>query len=177
MTATATEVKIDENHPYRVPDERNQGFNPKITYDMPRPSGISKHLLSTPTYIFEANSASNQNKPNQIHPELSNRIQSLGNYSDGWNTPESLGPSEQTVEDAMNFVPLLPNIANLPNIGLADDGEISFIWDTDGLYLDLGFLGNGLYSLYAKLPNGQEITVDNAPIYEPLSQQIQIHLI
>ena len=82
-----------------------------------------------------------------------------------WNRPDTVAPSVATINDAVQFAKNqdLASI-HLPSIGAADDGEINFWWDVDGLYIDLGFFGDGSYSFYARLPNGKEITVDQAPV-------------
>ena len=96
-------------------------------------------------------------------------IRKLGTYSPGWNHPHSVAPSRAAVNDAERFARNLAIASmHLPHISAADDGEINFWWDHDGLYIDLGFFGDGTYSFYARLPNGKEIIEDEAPIAQPL---------
>jgi hypothetical protein len=101
------------------------------------------------------------------------RIRELGTYLSGWSHPDSVAPTKTAVNDAERFARNLDLTSlHLPHISAADDGEINFWWDIDGLYIDLGFFGDGSYSFYAKLPNGKEIIVDAAPISQPLPSEL-----
>lgn len=100
-------------------------------------------------------------------------IRKLGTYRSGWNRPDSVAPSRAAVNDAERFARNLALASiHLPHISAADDGEINFWWNRDGLYIDLGFFGDGTYSFYARLPNGKEITEDEAPIARPLPSEL-----
>ena len=101
------------------------------------------------------------------------RIRELGTYPSGWNRPDSVAPARAAVDDAERFARSL-NLASLPlpHISAADDGEINFWWERDGLYVDLGFFGDGSYSFYARLPNGKEMTEDEAPVSRPLPSEL-----
>lgn len=101
------------------------------------------------------------------------RIRELGTYSWGWNRPDSVPPASTTVSDAVKFARTLDlAFLHLPHISAADDGEINFWWDIDGLYIDLGFFGDGSYSFYAKLPNGKEIIEDETPVSRSLPREL-----
>ena len=52
------------------------------------------------------------------------------------------------MRDALAFIDLIPTAARLPSIGLADDGEINFYWRQDGLFIDIGFVGDGKMHYY-----------------------------
>lgn len=59
-----------------------------------------------------------------------------------------LNPSHRTVREALQFVDLLPRWTPLPTVGRADDGEINFFWRRTGVFIDVGFYGDGnLYYL------------------------------
>jgi hypothetical protein len=97
------------------------------------------------------------------------RLHALGTYPQGWNRPETAAPSHAALEDAAHFVQSHDFAAlPLPSIGAADDGEINFWWESGGLYLDLGFCGDGSYSFYARLPDGTELLADHVPVSTPL---------
>ena len=49
----------------------------------------------------------------------------------------------QAVNDALRFIDLVPATATLPQVALADDGEVNFLWRGDGLLIDIGFIGDG----------------------------------
>jgi hypothetical protein len=101
------------------------------------------------------------------------KIRKLGTYHSGWNHLDSVAPSRATINDAERFARNLElSSIHLPHISAADDGEINFWWDRDGLYIDLGFFGDGSYSFYARLPNGKEITEDEAPIAQSLPSEL-----
>ena len=68
--------------------------------------------------------------------------------SDRW--PLSHWPSARAFSDAETFAKAMPlSIAPIPYISIADDGEINFLWKSEGLHVDLGMYGNGLFSYYA----------------------------
>ena len=54
-----------------------------------------------------------------------------------------LTPSEAAVNEALRFLDLLSPRAPLPVVGRADDGEINFFWRRDGVFIDVGFYGDG----------------------------------
>ena len=71
--------------------------------------------------------------------------------------PDDVFPSPQAWRDARTFVLNLPkSLVHLPNIGLAADGEINFLWKQGGLHIDLGLYGSGTFSYYARDESGRE---------------------
>ena len=54
----------------------------------------------------------------------------------------------QAVNDALRFIELVPATAALPQVALADDGEINFFWRGNGLLIDIGFVGDGMMHYY-----------------------------
>ena len=54
----------------------------------------------------------------------------------------------QAVNDSLRFIDLIPATVTLPEVALADDGEINFFWRSDGLLIDIGFVGDGLMHYY-----------------------------
>ena len=52
------------------------------------------------------------------------------------------------VNDALRFIDLIPATATLPQVALADDGEINLFWREDGLLIDIGFIGDGMMHYY-----------------------------
>ena len=81
------------------------------------------------------------------------RIRSLGTREDGWKGPGSVGASPKAIDDAEAFVRQLFEMSDveMPNIGLASDGEIGFYWNIQGVVLDLGFFGDGTYSILRRM--------------------------
>ena len=54
----------------------------------------------------------------------------------------------QAVNDALKFIDIIPATAILPYVALADDGEVNFFWRRDGLFIDIGFVGDGMMHYY-----------------------------
>ncbi len=75
--------------------------------------------------------------------------------------PGAVPPDPQALRDARAFVLGLPNeLVHLPDIGLADDGEVNFLWNDAGIHVDLGFYGCGTFSYYARDDKGNEYLED-----------------
>ena len=66
-------------------------------------------------------------------------------------------PSVDAINDALRFVDLLPVDAPPPHVSVADDGEINFFRSGPGLYVDIGFFGDGQIHFYAQV---EELGVD-----------------
>ncbi len=91
--------------------------------------------------------------------------------SERW--PVANWPSPQAFLDTRTFIEALPNQPiPLPNLGLADDGEINFLWDEDGFYIDLGFYGTGTYSFFARGKTNEGFYDDDIPASGGLPQAI-----
>ena len=74
-------------------------------------------------------------------------------------------PHEQAFADARSFIRRLPPCpVRLPNIGVADDGEVNFLWEGDGIYIDLGFYGAGTFSYFARAGDGQRFYGDDLSV-------------
>ena len=89
--------------------------------------------------------------------EQINRLRSdPGSEQPSW----AIRPKDQAFIDAQNFVSAWPSEGiPMPNVGLADDGEVNFLWEGSGLHVDLGFFGDGTYSCYARAP-GIRVAID-----------------
>ncbi|MCJ2067946.1 hypothetical protein MKK75_03835 [Methylobacterium sp. J-030] len=103
-------------------------------------------------------------------PVTVKRIRTLAVYEAGWDGSDSIGPTVETVKQAIAFAHDLHSLGNIaqPYISLASDGEINFYWDTPQLTLDLGFTGTGRYSYYGRTPDGVEFVEDGAELGQPL---------
>ena len=95
------------------------------------------------------------------------------------NTPESERwpnadwPSEQAFKDANLFIQRLPPTAiHMPDLGLADDGEVNFLWKVGGVHLDLGFYGTGSFSYFARAQDGRKFYGDDIPASNGLPYEI-----
>ena len=54
----------------------------------------------------------------------------------------------QAVNDALKFIDLVPATAVLPHVAFAEDDEVNFFWRQDGLFIDIGFVGDGMMHYY-----------------------------
>lgn len=52
------------------------------------------------------------------------------------------------VNDALGFIDILPATAILPYVALADVGEVNFYWRGNALFIDVGFVGDGMMHYY-----------------------------
>ncbi|MGW5961029.1 hypothetical protein [Methylorubrum thiocyanatum] len=105
---------------------------------------------------------------------LIKRIREIATYQAGWDGPESVGPTVETVKQAIDFARQLQSLGDIapPYITAANDGEINFYWKTPHLALDLGFTGTGQYSYYGQTPDGAEFAEDGADVGQPLPLEL-----
>lgn len=101
------------------------------------------------------------------------RIAELRRTPEGERVPWSTWPDERAFSDARTFVLAWPSDAVLtPDIGLADDGEVNFLWEAADVSADIGFYGDGTFSFYAKGGDGKEYFGDDIPAHEGLPAKI-----
>ena len=80
--------------------------------------------------------------------------------------------------DAADFIDSLDDGACLPDVILSDDyHEFMMLWKFDGLYIDLGFSGDGTYSYYGRNKNGDRFLRDDVPVGTPLPVDLIADLI
>ena len=105
--------------------------------------------------------------------ELVQRLEQLRSTPEGKRWPSSEPPDDAAFRDARIFLDRLPfPLAALPHISLADDGEVNFAWDGEGVHIDLGFYGTGTFSYYARGVDGQEYFGDDLLVSLPLSADL-----
>lgn len=91
-------------------------------------------------------------------------IRKLALLEDAWHSPQSKAPTFQSIEDAERFAREIDWKSSLqPMISAAEDGEVNFYWKSESIYIDLGFHGDGTYSFFAKLDNGETLVGDDIP--------------
>lgn len=103
------------------------------------------------------------------------RIHALSKYEAGWHGPDSVGPTVETVRQAIDFARGLTSLGRIarPYISLASDGEINFYWKTEaGLTMDLGFTGTSRYSYFAETRDGREFIEEGAELNQPLPAEL-----
>ena len=82
--------------------------------------------------------------------------------------PNGPRPSPDAIDEALRFVELLPADAPTPHVSVADDGEVNFFRRGPGLFIDVGFFGDGRIHYYARV-DALEIDVDgSAPFSVPV---------
>ncbi len=60
----------------------------------------------------------------------------------------------------------------IPEIRLAHDGEINFLWDSNNCHVDLGFYGTGTYSYFGCNAQGVKVLDENIPANSSLAKPI-----
>ncbi len=105
---------------------------------------------------------------------LSERIQYLSRKEDGWKGEESVGPSPQARDEALEFLKKLSveNIAIPPHVGLDYEGAYAFCWSDEDFVTDLSIYGDGTYSYFAKR-GGRIATSDEALISKPIDSGLR----
>ena len=104
---------------------------------------------------------------------LLTQLDSLQHTPESERWPTADWPSERAFADARSFIRHLPTGPILmPNMGLADDGEISFLWDSDAVHIDLGMYGTGTFSYFARTGDGRKFYGDDCPAAHGLTGEI-----
>lgn len=138
-----------------------------------RPASFDISLIDTHGHAPEA--ASGKVGPLEIGPgdELIAEVREIGLIENGWYREDSIGATSAAVNDAETFLRTI-NWRNLerPTISLSEDGEINFLWQSDALYLDLGFVGEGTYTFYGKAQDGEIFLGDDKALSEPLPDRL-----
>ena len=90
---------------------------------------------------------------------------------DRW--PGATWPTSQAFRDAEVFIRKLPlDSIPKPYIGLADDGEVNFLWKNDRIHVDLGFYGTRTYTYFAYGKDGRPFDGEDMPASEGLPSEI-----
>ena len=90
------------------------------------------------------------------------RLRRLRRAPEAEQPPWAECPLDRAFDDAEEFVTAWPSVAlQMPNVGLAEDGEVNFLWEGRGLHVDLGFYGDGTFSYFARDPGGLRYAGDD----------------
>ena len=101
------------------------------------------------------------------------RLDALGQTIKDKRWPSAVLPADQAFEDARTFICRLPRTLTLmPEISLADDGEINFLWEYEGVHVDLGFYGTGACSYFARNNDGCRLHGENVSASEGLPAEV-----
>lgn len=105
---------------------------------------------------------------------LITRVRELGMLEDGWHRPDSIGATSSVVNDAELFLRAQDwHALTKPHISLTEDGEMNFLWQSETLYLDLGFVGEGTYTYFGKASDGEVFLGDDIPLAAPLPERLR----
>ncbi len=100
-------------------------------------------------------------------------VRKFASYPQGWDGFNGVPPSRKAIDEAESFISMITKNQILePYISLAADGEINFYWKNNNFLLDIGFFGEGVYSLYAKMASGEEIIKDDLRLTDLVPEEI-----
>ena len=100
-------------------------------------------------------------RPTSARRQMVARLESLRHTAADERWPGAIWPSDKAFDAARSFIECLPEgLSAVADIGLADDGEINFLWNTESVHVDLGFHDEGSYSCFARDGAGREFLVD-----------------
>lgn len=128
---------------------------------------------STPDYsTYSHYTQTGQQNEIDFENSITDAIMSFQNYPANWDGYEGIPASSETVKDTLIFMEKLPFGVNEPRPGLSGDGEISLFWETDDIFVDIGFLGDGKYAFYARDSQAVEYFKDDIDLKAPLPEAL-----
>jgi hypothetical protein len=102
------------------------------------------------------------------------RVRELAQRPNDWKGPGSRAASQAAKIDAENFARAhVSNHLATPSVGLDPEGDYSFYWRTRFIEIDVAVCGDGTYSFFARLQNGQSYEGDELPIEHPLPAAVR----
>ncbi len=108
-----------------------------------------------------------------LNRDLLDQIKKLEQTPEEQRWPEATWPDAQAFKDAEIFARKLPlNEIPVPDVGLADDGEVNFLWKQGDVHVDLGFYGTGAYSYFAQGEDGRSHEGEEISASEGLPREI-----
>lgn len=135
--------------------------------DITLPSANSDHTLSIPVGNFD------QQVYLDFGQSIPEKINSFLEYDRNWDGYDGVTPSSEAINEAILFFNHLPMGVREPRPGLSGDGEIGLFWEFDRIFIDIGFLGDKTYAIYAKDQDGIEYFKDDVGINEPLPEALK----
>ncbi|MNE43067.1 hypothetical protein D3C80_1372250 [compost metagenome] len=71
-----------------------------------------------------------------------------------WDGHGGIAPAQATISEAIRFYEVIRGVAPPTDVEASPDGEINLVWrSNDGVYIEVGFDGDGLASYLVKGPN------------------------
>jgi hypothetical protein len=90
-------------------------------------------------------------------------IQQLNDYlnlKENWDGYSGVAPTEKQINDAIKFVKSLPQQIPLPEPMVAGSGTVGLYWESQGIYAEIGFEGDGTFWCYGEDNEGNEAGED-----------------
>jgi len=128
---------------------------------------------ATPNYsIYNYYAETGQQHAVNFTNNITHLITAYQNYPNNWDGYEGVPASPETVKDTLIFIEKLPFGATQPRPGLSGDGEVSLFWENDDFYIDIGFLGDGKYTFYARDHQQVEYLKDDVDLNASLPNEL-----
>ena len=141
---------------------------PKTLREMPEDDQWPRATWSVPQ-AFQDAQVSRESPTIQLLAQL-RKLREMPE-DDRW--PGATWPTPEAFEDAWVFIKRLPLMdIQIPEIRLAHDGEINFLWDSNNCHVDLGFYGTGTYSYFGRNAQGVEVLGEDVPADSSLATPI-----
>lgn len=105
--------------------------------------------------------------------EAEARISYFEGKGDGWKGEGSQAAPREALKDARAFLSKLSaeGCQAEPMIGMEEDGELMFFWQTDAEVLSISVIGDGKLAGYGRHA-GQEIFIEEEPLSAPLKAEL-----
>lgn len=121
---------------------------------------VQKAYLTPPSVLFTPKTTSSANADqyqfNDAIRQTSEAEKVIGDirhwasFSENWDGEGSCQPSAQSIVDAVSFVRLISDSAQIPHPMLHATGNVSLFWNENGLYADIEFLGQNRVAYFIK---------------------------
>lgn len=95
--------------------------------------------------------------------ELIARVRAFGALSPNWNGYGGLTPSPSAAESCVQFLLGLGELPILPTPTVSGDGEVTLFLERDGVTIEIGFRGDGVYGFLLDLPRSS-VEKENASL-------------
>ncbi len=83
----------------------------------------------------------------------------------GWDGPDSVTPSSNDIELAIDFVDSIPAVFPLPKAMLSGDGTVGLYWDDTLMYIDIQFESDRTLSMFSRdRSSGKERFTDSIDV-------------
>jgi hypothetical protein len=95
---------------------------------------------------------------------LKREIVAYCQYGNGWNGPDTVGPTSEQITSTNAFVEAIPARLPLPRPMLSANGEIGLYWDLSGGYAEASFESDGNMTFFSRTRSGKEYFKDNVQL-------------